>query len=190
MRKAFCHILAVVSLASAAVAGTAAEAPPEAQTCTSCHGPQGQSGNPAWPNLAGQHATYLVNQLQAFRSGARENPAMKPFVANLDDKQIQALASYFAGLPRATSATGDAALVERGRNLAGYCAACHGMRGEPAADEWPVLAGQQAPYLIQQLQAYKSGQRQQSLMQAALANLDEEDFRALAAYYSQLDAGS
>lgn len=186
MKNSLFRALAAVSLAI--VAGSAAaEAPEQARSCVSCHGQQGESSNPLWPNLAGQHADYLASQIRAFRDGERENAPMMPFVKSLSASDIQSLADYYSGLPRATSANGDAALVERGRNLAGYCSACHGMRGEPVANNWPVLAGQQAPYLVQQLEAYKSGKRVHSLMQAALARLGEEEFRALAAYYSQLE---
>ena len=60
------------------------------------------------------------------------------------------------------------------------------MQGVPAADEWPIIAGQHAQYLQQQLAAYKSGARVNPHMQAAIAHLGEEQFKALAAYYSQL----
>jgi len=60
------------------------------------------------------------------------------------------------------------------------------MAGRPVADEWPVLAGQHAAYLKTQLQAYKSGARVNPLMQAAIAQLGDAEFAALAAYYSQM----
>ena len=66
------------------------------------------------------------------------------------------------------------------------CKACHGMAGVPVANEWPVLAGQQAAYLQKQLAAFKSGERFGSLMQMAVGQLGEAEFAALAAYYSQL----
>ena len=87
---------------------------------------------------------------------------------------------------RATAATGDPALVAAGENLSGPCKACHGMAGVPVANEWPVLAGQQAAYLQKQLAAFKGGARVNPHMQAAIAHLGEEQFKALAAYYSQL----
>jgi cytochrome c553 len=182
------HVRGVLcALVLGTVAGTAsAEAPSQAQACATCHGPEGQSSNPQWPNLAGQHAGYLALQLRAFRSGERENAAMALFVKNLSDEDIQVLADYYAGLPLAIAANGDKQLVERGENLAGYCKACHGMQGIPVAEVWPVLAGQNAPYLLAQLKAYKNLERVHSLMQAALSQLDEADFAALAAYYSQL----
>jgi cytochrome c553 len=61
-----------------------------------CHGPQGNSGNPDWPKLAGQHANYLARQLQAFKSGARKDPLMGPQAVALSDDDINDLAAYFA----------------------------------------------------------------------------------------------
>lgn len=178
-------ILGAVVL-SVLAAGAGAEVPLQAQACVACHGAGGRSSNPEWPNLAGQHEAYLVDQLRAFRDGRRENVSMAPFVNNLSDQDIAVLAEYYASQELAIAASGDTALVDKGRHLAGYCAACHGMRGEPAANEWPILAGQHAPYLKRQLLAYQEEERIHSLMQAAIAHLGEEEFAALAAYYSQL----
>jgi cytochrome c553 len=160
--------------------------PASAQACVACHGKTGVSSSPEWPNLAGQHAAYLAIQLHAFKQGSRSNAAMAPFVAALSDADINALAAYYAAQQPATAANGDAALVARGEGLSGYCKACHGMQGQPVANEWPVLAGQQAAYLQTQLAAYKSGERTNPLMQAAIAHLGNPEFAALAAYYSQL----
>jgi cytochrome c553 len=164
----------------------AEEMPAQAQACVACHGKEGVSGNPEWPNLAGQNAGYLAAQLTAFREGRRDNPAMAPFVAGLSDGDIAVLSEYYSGLDRAITANGDPTLVGKGENLSAYCKACHGMQGVPATPDWPILAGQQAPYLLKQLLAYKSGTRVNSHMAAAIARFDEPEFRALAAYYSQL----
>jgi cytochrome c553 len=187
MRMRVRGLLCALALTGVAGIAAAQEAPSQARDCVACHGAAGQSGNPDWPNLAGQHAGYLALQLRAFRDGTRENAAMAPFVGKLSDRDIEVLADYYASLPRGIAANGDQALVAQGENLSGYCKACHGMQGIPVADEWPVLSGQQAPYLQKQLVAYKRGERQHSLMQAALSQLGEDDFAALAAYYSQLD---
>jgi cytochrome c553 len=167
-------------------AATAAETPAQAQTCVACHGSAGVSDNPEWPSLAGQNAAYLELQITAFRDGERKNPPMMPFVANLSDADIAELAEFYAGQEAAATANGDPALVEAGRQLAGYCSACHGFAGRPATGQWPIIAGQHAPYLEAQLLSFKRGERIQPLMQAALDKLGEKEFAALAAYYSQL----
>ena len=68
-------------------------------SCAGCHGPAG-AGIPAqFPRLAGQHAEYTKTQLSAFRSGARaNNSVMNMVAAKLNDKEIEALAQYLAGL--------------------------------------------------------------------------------------------
>ena len=169
--------------ASALAAG---EMPSQAQACVACHGNTGVSANPEWPNLAGQNAGYLAAQLTAFRDGARDNPAMAPFVANLSDEDITVLSAYYAGQDRKIAANGDPTLVAKGENLSAYCKACHGMQGIPATQDWPIRAGQHAPYLEKQLLAYKSGARVNSHMAAVIARFGEPEFKALAAYYSQL----
>lgn len=183
MRK---WIVAGVLILCGAQLALAGDPPASARACVACHGQAGVSGSPEFPNLAGQHEAYLALQIRAFRDGSRSNPAMAPFVADLTDAEIGALAAYYAAQPPARATSGDAALVAVGENLSGYCKACHGMAGRPVAGEWPLLAGQQAAYLQQQLAAYKSGARLNPLMQAAIAHLGEPEFAALAAYYSQL----
>jgi cytochrome c553 len=68
----------------------------KAAVCTGCHGPQGISVNPLWPNLAGQHIDYLVKQMKAFRDGSRAEPTMQPFVATLKDDDLADIAAFFA----------------------------------------------------------------------------------------------
>ena len=67
--------------------------------CASCHGATG-SGIPAqYPRLAGQHQDYTFTQLQAFKSGARNNsPQMTVLSQRLSDAEMKAVADYIAGL--------------------------------------------------------------------------------------------
>ena len=170
----------------AATTAVAGDPPASAQACAACHGQKGVSNNPEWPNLAGQKAGYLADQMRAFRDGVRENPAMAPVIAGLTDEAIAELSAFYAAQPAPSSATGDPALVERGEHLSAYCKACHGMSGQTINEEWPNLAGQHAPYLKKQLQMFKSGERINPSMQAVIARLGDGEFAALAAYYSSL----
>lgn len=183
MKKIIVGLVVLLINISAAHAG---DAPAAAQACMACHGKNGVSSNPEWPNLAGQKAGYLVRQLQAFRDGERSNPAMAPFVNNLSDKDIEVLAAFYAGQTTSRTANGDAGLVAAGENLSAYCKSCHGMQGTPAADVWPQLAGQHAAYLQKQLAAFRSGERQNAHMQTVVKSMGDPEFAALAAYYSQL----
>lgn len=67
--------------------------------CSGCHSPSG-AGIPAqYPRVGGQHAEYAAAQLTAFRGGVRNNSAqMNQIAAKLNDREIQALADYVAGL--------------------------------------------------------------------------------------------
>lgn len=176
-----------VLLLSALWAGPAmAEPPPQVQLCMACHGMSGESTSAQWPNLGGQNEAYLARQIRAFRDGERKNPSMTPFVKDLSDGDIKALAKHYASQDLVVAAEGDPDLVDAGEQLAGYCSACHGYAGKPVANEWPILAGQRAAYLEQQLTAYKRGDRDQPLMQSVIDDFGEREFAALAAYYSQL----
>jgi cytochrome c553 len=80
-----------VTYAADAAAGKAKSA-----TCAACHGADGNSANPMWPKLAGQHAPYLEKQMKDFRDGRRKDPVMAPMAAALSDADIANLAAYFA----------------------------------------------------------------------------------------------
>lgn len=77
--------------------------------------------------------------------------------------------------------------VEAGREKSSSCVACHGEVGVSSNPEWPNLAGQHPDYLVHALQAYKSGDRQNALMNGQAAGLSTQDMRDLAAYYSSQD---
>ena len=99
MRPAFiatASLLLAFASASAHAVGDVKAGEAKSAVCMACHGPQGNSGNPDWPKLAGQHANYLARQLQAFKSGARKDPLMGPQAVALSDDDINDLAAYFA----------------------------------------------------------------------------------------------
>ena len=67
--------------------------------CAGCHGPTGAGIPIQYPRLAGQHAEYTELQLRAFRSGERANNAqMTGVAAKMNDREIQAVSDYIAGL--------------------------------------------------------------------------------------------
>lgn len=68
-----------------------------AATCANCHGTQGKSlKDPSVPGLAGKPGAYLIEQMQAFRSGAREATIMHQIAKGYTDDQIKLMADYFA----------------------------------------------------------------------------------------------
>ena len=79
-------------------------------------------------------------------------------------------------------AAGDA---EAGKTKSATCVACHGPDGNSANAEWPKLAGQNASYIIKQLQEFKAGARKNDLMSPMATPLSEQDMQDLAAYFSR-----
>ena len=65
-------------------------------TCAACHGPNGISASPEFPNLAGQYPDYLQTALTHYKNGKRKNPIMTAQVSNLSPKDIMDLAAYFS----------------------------------------------------------------------------------------------
>jgi cytochrome c553 len=171
-----------------------------ALTCTACHGPEGNSVNPSWPNIAGQSADYLLAQLKAFKEGRRADPLMSSQAMLLSDEDMANLAVYFESLPAAAQAIADESLLERGEalyrggnkeNEASACLACHGPtgRGNPAA-KYPALQGQHATYTAKQLHAYASGGRttdsKTRMMRDIAASLSDDDIAAVSSYVQGL----
>lgn len=85
----------LMAAAGAHAAGDAAAGKAKSAVCAACHGADGNSTNPLWPNLAGQHAPYLVKQLKDFKSGARKDPVMAPMAAPLSEQDMENLSAYF-----------------------------------------------------------------------------------------------
>lgn len=84
----------------ASQAGDPKAAENQAKTlCAGCHGPNGVSMNPLWPNLAGQQDQYLIKSMQDYRNGVRNDPIMAPLAQTLTDEAIVDLAAYFSRLP-------------------------------------------------------------------------------------------
>jgi cytochrome c553 len=71
--------------------------------CAACHGANGISVSDTIPNLAGQRAAYLENQLKALKSGARKSPVMNAIGAQLSAEEMGHLAAWFAQLPAASA---------------------------------------------------------------------------------------
>ncbi|MGW8310559.1 MAG: c-type cytochrome [Thiogranum sp.] len=90
--------LLLVSATVSSAAGDAAAGKAKAAVCAGCHGANGISMAPIYPNLAGQKEAYLVAQLKAFRDGSRANAIMAPMAKPLSDADIDNLAAYFSSL--------------------------------------------------------------------------------------------
>ena len=88
--------LLALAFPAAASSGDAEVGRKKSGPCAACHGPNGVSVSPEFPNLAGQYPDYLESALKHYKSGKRKNLIMQGLVANLDPKDMMDLAAYFA----------------------------------------------------------------------------------------------
>ncbi len=159
--------------------------------CAACHGPDGNSTNPAWPTLAGQTWRYVYLELKDFKEGRRSDPQMTPFAANLSRDDMLDLAAYYAAQkPAAPAFKPDAGKIERGRAKAAeaLCTMCH-LGGFKGQNEIPRVAGQHPEYVVKQMQDFKAGRRTNDAgnMSAVSKTLSDADIDALAQYLASLD---
>jgi cytochrome c553 len=181
-----------------------------AVACVTCHGAKGQGMAAAgFPYLAGQGADYLALQLHDFASGKRENPMMAPIAKALDANQIKAVAAYFSQLPPAIDTKALAGTVdtyppktETGAWLANRgdwahdipaCIQCHGPGGIGVGSHFPAIAGLPAPYIREQLVAWKTHKRDpgpMALMGGIASRMSDGQISAVADYFSALPASA
>ena len=192
------HIFAIcISISSIAVMADAGK--DKSAVCAACHGVDGNSTNALWPKLAGQHETYIVQQLKNFQSSDRQDPSMSPQAANLSEQDMLDLAAYFASQTiKGGSAFKDSLMlgqkIYRGGNKktgVAACIACHGPngKGNPAA-KYPAISGQHAAYTLKQLQDYKSGKRKATdkaeIMRDIAIRMSEAEMQAVTNYIQGL----
>ena len=91
--------LSLLLLSGAATAADVDAGKAKAAVCAACHGANGISVIPDYPNLAGQKVKYLQSAIKAYRDGERKNPIMSPMAAGLTDTDVANIAAYFASLP-------------------------------------------------------------------------------------------
>lgn len=168
-------------------------------SCAACHGAEGESSNPEWPNLAGQSERYLFEQLRAYKSGERENSVMAGQVAELEEQDMRDLAAYYSEQDPVVSGSVDEDLREQGESIyrgglpdkgVAACMACHGPSGAgmPGAG-FPRIGGQHAQYTATQLRAYRSGERdtdRNAMMRTVAEQLSDEEIQAVSSYVSGL----
>ena len=176
--------------------------------CAACHMQDG-NGQPdvGIPRLAGLTASYMLDQLNYFAAGMRQNAAMGPYARMLTPAQRQQVAAYYASLPvpqtpeppdsRATPESRQTQ-VSRGRtvfldgddrsNLLA-CAQCHGPTALGVGDFSPRLGGQSGPYIAEQLTHWHAGGLRDpkgAFMRAEAGHMMPADIKAVAAYLASL----
>lgn len=173
-----------------------------ARRCNHCHGEEGFSSVPAFPNLAGIDRLSFWKQMQDFRAGKRTSPIMQPIAEGLSARDFADLAAYYALLPTASDpldkrafpqAMHDASratiairLIVFGDGERGIppCQSCHGpvsyVRGAPP------LAAQNGAYLAEQLDHFSTGARVNDInlpMRSIAVQLTADEKTALSEYY-------
>ncbi len=208
----------VVALADAkpATFGDAKAGATKAGACAACHGVDGNSSDPLYPKIAGQHERYLWRQLKLFKSGERNNAIMMGMAAPLSEQDMRDIGAYYA-TQRAVAGVADdspiasgpnqgrkfyqvgESLFRAGKPAAGVpaCLACHGPtgRGNPGPT-YPSLGGQHATYTAAKLTAYRGGEtwgtgaNANIIMNSIARNLSDEEIQALATYIQGLHAAA
>jgi cytochrome c553 len=188
-------VAAGISMSASAFSGGNADAgASKAVVCTACHGPNGNSTNPEWPNLAGQGERYVAEQLKFFKEGKRNNPVMQPMASTLSDQDMADLGAYFA-TQKSTGLEADPSYWEAGQKLyrsgdaernVPACIACHGPvgRGNPPA-AYPALRSQHSVYTQKQLNDYASGARpgaNAEIMRTIASRLTADEIRNVSSY--------
>jgi cytochrome c553 len=205
---AFAHVT-VAQEAPGTMTGSAEAGAAKAAVCVACHGPNGNSANPEWPNLAGQNAAYLREQLAMFKAKKRNNPLMQPIIDPLSEQDFADVAAYFAAqTPAGLEADpsywkAGEALYKSGDAARGIpsCSACHGPAGQGnLAAGYPAVRAQHSVYTVKQLQDYLTqnryrdaanpavvhATRNSAMMTTIAARLTPEDIRNLASYLQGL----
>jgi cytochrome c553 len=198
------HVFAETPPQAGKTAGDAAKGQQIAtQVCAACHGADGNSMIPANPNLAGQHAEYIIKQLNNFKSqdgkpAERESAVMSAMVAPLSDEDVKNLAAYYAqqkpkpGVANNKELAEEGEKIYRGGNLETSipaCSSCHSPNGAGVPPIYPRLAGQHAEYSAAQLRAFRTEQRANDankVMHVIATRMSEKEMQAVSEFISGL----
>ena len=206
---AFTGFASLPASAADAIKGSAEAGATKAAVCTACHGVNGNSTNPEWPNLAGQNAAYIREQLAFFKAKKRNNPVMQPIIEPLTEQDFADVAEYFS-TQTPTGGEADPSYWKAGESLyrsgdvsrnIPACTACHGPAGQGNAGAgYPALRAQHSVYTVKQLQDYLTknryrdagdantvyATRNSAMMTTIAARLTPEDIRNIASYLQGL----
>ena len=207
MKLTPCHLIAALallgfgatSLAADKVTGNPDLAKPIVQEqCAACHGEDGNSPVPNFPNLAGQVIESIFAELKAFKAEHRQSETMPAaIVANLTDADLANLALYFAAqIPKPATVT-KPELLDLGKKLylngnpdsgVPSCDGCHEEDGHGSPPRFPRLAGQNVEYTIDEFRQYAANQRQNGIkqMRTIAQRLTAKEIEALAQYIASM----
>ena len=92
--------LLIAAVGPVQAGGDVAKGKELAVDCADCHGEDGK-GDADTPALVGHEQAYFIEQLKAFKSGARkdDDDTMKMYTEDLSEQDMADLAAYYASLP-------------------------------------------------------------------------------------------
>ena len=171
---------------------TGASAKMLADTWAGCHGPDGASGGPATPTIAGISTEYFVEVMNGFASGDVPSTIMGRIAKGYTEEEFKSMADVFAELPfvKAANQEFDEKLAKKGAKLHDkYCEKCHAEGGTSAEDDSGILAGQWTPYLRNTLKDFRDGSREMTKKMKKKVNKlmkkeGDKGFEALFNYYA------
>ncbi len=166
------------------------------QVCAACHTADGTRGAPANPIIAGQHADYLLKQLEEFKSGKRKNAVMAGFAATLSNDDMRHVSAFYASKSAKPGAAKNKDTIRLGERIwrggiadkmVPACAGCHGPTGSGIPAQYPRMAGQHADYIEGQMVAFRSGARGNNApMSTIAAKLSDLEIKAVSDYAAGL----
>ncbi|WP_245232548.1 c-type cytochrome [Thiorhodococcus minor] len=181
-------LLAVgLTLSSAAAAEGVRSASMLANTCAGCHSTHGASAGEQMPTIGGMDNGYLYDVLRDYKTGVRGSTIMGRIMRGYTDREIHAIAAYFAAQPWvSTDRVAVATDLHIARDIhARQCETCHEDGGREQEDKSPRLAGQWAGYLEYALEACREiGHRcRPRKMGERVMELSDAEIAALARFY-------
>lgn len=202
-------------LAAGNPAGNAEAGQAKAAACGGCHGVDGNSAPEIYaalkaPKLAGQVPAYIAKALHDFKAGRRVNESMSPQAQAVAEADIADIAAYFGSQKAKANSPANKDLLAQGEKIffkgkgrpdvVAACVGCHGLNGIGNRD-WaklmsrvpvvlaPAIGGQHSGYIVDQLNAYKTGKRATDaghVMRDIAGRLGEQDIAAVAEYIASL----
>lgn len=192
-RKRPLLMLTLLAFVSAPLAVQGQE--PPNPLCTQCHNSDGNSTIPEYPKLAGLGAAYITKQIKDFKKYKRVSEIMGPMSAKIDDAEIGALAAYFSKQKPTSGIVTDRNLAAQGeliyyegvdRTAVPACAGCH-ENDASGSNKFPRLAGQNKAYVINQLNNFRTGVRNnEPRMRSVVRRLTDQEIQAVAEYVAGL----
>ncbi|MCU7834722.1 MAG: c-type cytochrome [gamma proteobacterium symbiont of Taylorina sp.] len=200
-------VVIVTDTVKIVVTGNVDSGKAKAAACVACHGPDGNSIAPNFPNLAGQSESFLFKQLQDFKAGKRKDATMDAMIMPLDVQAMQDIAAFFASQKLKTGQA-DPGLAESGKAIymggiaeigVPACMACHGPSGSGnPGSGFPQLASQKSIYTEKQLKDFRTAAQNPAdaalgrtndaskMMRNAVKRMSDPEIKAVAQYIQGL----